>query len=130
MEHRKHERKAVAMDAVIACTRFGLIRGEISDLGLGGLYIKAETSIVPIGSEVSVTFQPGTDVCGSCLTLKGRVSHQSLHGFGIAFHELDTPCRQALDEFLPNMPPAPMRAMPALRAICSSLLADMPRLVK
>ena len=117
MEQRQYERKAVAMDAVIACTRFGLIRGEIADLCQGGLYIKAETSIVPLGSEVSVTFQPGTDICRSCLTVKGRVSHQSLQGFGVAFDEMDTPCRQALDEFLPRMPTVPPRAMPALRAL-------------
>lgn len=117
MEHRKHERKAVAMDAVVACTRFGLIRGQITDLGFGGLYIKAETSIVPIGSEVSVTFQPSADICCNCLTVKGTVSHQSLHGFGIAFGALDAPCRQILDQFLPGMPEAPTRAMPALRAI-------------
>ena len=117
MEQRQHERKAVAMDAVIACTRFGLIRGEIIDLSHGGLYIRAETSIVPLGSEVSVTFQPGTDIHRSCLTLKGRVSHQSLQGFGVAFDMIDSPCRQALDAFLPGMPAVPSRAMPALRAI-------------
>ncbi len=117
MEQRKYERKVVAMDAIIACTRFGLLRGEITDLCLGGLYIRAETSIVPLGSHVSVTFRPGSGVCRGCLTLSGRVSHQSLQGFGIAFDAMDGAPRQALDALLPGMPNAPARAMPALRAL-------------
>ena len=69
MEQRTDDRKAVSFDAVVGCPRFGLIRGRIVDLGLGGLYIRAETSIVPIGARVSVTFQPGEDICGDCLSI-------------------------------------------------------------
>jgi hypothetical protein len=117
MEQRRVERKMVSMDAVIACARFGLIRGRIVDLGMGGGYIKAETSIVPIGSEVTVTFQPDSALCSDCLTVNGRVSHQSLHGFGIEFHGLDRQCEWVLRNFLPGMPPVPARAAPVLRAI-------------
>ena len=57
MEQRNCERKIVSLDAVVSCERFGLIRGCITDLAHGGLYIRAETSIVPIGAEVTVTFK-------------------------------------------------------------------------
>ena len=117
MEQRTDDRKAVSFDAVVGCPRFGLIRGRIVDLGLGGLYIRAETSIVPIGARVSVTFQPGDDICGDCLSIQGSVAHQSLHGFGIAFDSLDADCRAALDRLLPMMPEVPFRAAPVLRAI-------------
>lgn len=117
MEQRTHERKAVSLHAVVGCRRFGLIRGEIVDLAMGGLYVSAETSIVPIGAPVSVTFQPGEDVCSNCLTVKGRVSHQSLQGFGIVFDELDDQCREVLQRLLPTRPPVPLKAAPVLRAI-------------
>lgn len=116
MEQRINERKAVSLDAVVGCPRFGLIRGRIIDLGLDGLYISAQTSIVPIGAEVTVTFQPGADICDECMIVQGRVSHQSLQGFGIEFSRLDESCRSALQRLLPMMPPAPERAAPALRA--------------
>lgn len=117
MEQRLDERKAVALDAVIACSRFGLIRGQIVDLGLGGAYVSANTSIVPLGSEVTLTFQPDSGLCDRCVTLKGEVRHQSLQGFGIAFVDLDVDCRQLLQQWLPSMPPVPARAAPVLRAI-------------
>lgn len=117
MEQRAFERKAVSLSAVVACPRFGLIRGEIVDLGMGGMYVSAETSIVPIGADVTVTFQPGGDICNDCVTVRGRVSHQSLQGFGIEFDDLDAPCRKALGRLLPGMPPVPRKAPRALRAI-------------
>jgi hypothetical protein len=117
MDQRTDERKAVSLDAVIGCPRFGLLRGRIVDLALGGLYIKVETSIVPIGAEVTVTFQPGGDVANDCLSIKGRVAHQSLHGFGIAFDGLEPHCRVALERLLPTMPVVPPKAIPVLRAI-------------
>lgn len=116
MEQRNSERKAVSLDAVIACSRFGLIRGRIRDLASEGLYVSAETSIVPIGSDVSVTFQPGTGICEGCLTFKGRVSHQSLQGFGIEFQDVDSQCAGLLNEMLMSLPPVPQYAVPVLRA--------------
>lgn len=117
MEQRSSERKAVSLEAVVGCPRFGLIRGRIVDLGLGGLYIRAETSIVPIGAIVTVTFQPAEGICGDCMSLKGRVSHQSLHGFGIEFEALEPGCLEVLQRLLNVMPPAPAKAAPVLRAI-------------
>jgi hypothetical protein len=117
MEHRKSERKAVSLDAVIGCTRFGLIRGRIVDLGPDGLYISAQTSIVPLGAEVTVTFMPGEEICPGCLSVKGRVRHQSLEGFGVEFSSPEPRCREALERLLPTMPPTPYRAAPLLRAI-------------
>lgn len=117
MEQRNADRKTVSMDAVVGCPRFGLLRGRIVDIGLGGLYVKAETSIVPIGAEVTVTFQPDEAGTGGCMSLKGRVAHQSLHGFGIRFDELDAECRDMLSRLLPMMPPVPRRAPPVLRAV-------------
>ena len=117
MEQRTFERKAVSLDAVIGCTRFGLLRGRIIDLALGGLYISVETSIVPIGAEVTVTFQPGGSLDSDCLSVRGRVSHQSLHGFGIAFDDLEPCSRDVLDRLLMSWPPVPQRAAPVLRAI-------------
>ena len=52
-----------------------------------------------------------------CLTIKGRVAHQSLHGFGIEFDELEPYCRVVLERLLPTMPSVPLRAVPVLRAI-------------
>ncbi|HXK55900.1 MAG TPA: PilZ domain-containing protein [Gammaproteobacteria bacterium] len=117
MEQRNWDRKAVSLDAVVGCPRFGLIRGRIADLAHGGLYIRAETSIVPIGAEVTVTFQPNEGVCNRCLSIRGRVAHQSLHGFGISFDQLDPHCQETLDRLLPQMPPVQMRAAPAIRAM-------------
>lgn len=117
MEQRSNVRKAVSFDAVIACTRFGMIRGRIVDLAEGGLYIKAETSIVPLDAAVTVTFQPDDEICNRCLSVEGRVVHQSLHGFGIRFDELDPACNEALGRLLPLMPDSPRRAMPVLRAV-------------
>jgi hypothetical protein len=117
MEQRSSERKAVSLDAVVGCARFGLIRGRIVDLGLDGLYIRAETSIVPIGAVVTVTFQPVEGRCGDCLSLKGRVRHQSLHGFGIEFDTLEPGCLGVLQRMLLVMPPLPSKAAPVLRAI-------------
>ena len=117
MEQRNSERKEVSIDAVVACTRFGLIRGEIVDMGIGGLYIRAETRIVPIGSDVSVTFQPGAEIWKGCLTLEGRVSHQSLQGFGIAFGDISTECLASLETLLLDRPTVPQCAPPALRAV-------------
>lgn len=116
MEQRKGDRKAVSLDAVVTCPRFGLIRGRIIDLDHGGLYIRAETRIVPIGAEVTVTFQPGDEICDACLSIQGRVAHQSLQGFGIAFDAVDATCGDALDRLLPTMPAVPTRALPVLRA--------------
>ena len=113
MEQRSGERKAVSLDAVVACARFGLIRGRIVDLGLGGLYIEAQTSIVPIDAEVSVTFRSGDD----WLKIKGRVRHQSLQGFGIRFDAPDADCLQALQRLLPTMPRVPAKAAPVLRMV-------------
>lgn len=117
MEHRNCERKTVSLDAVIGCPRFGLIRGRIVDLGLDGLYIRANTSIVPIGAEVTVTFMPGEEICPGCLSIKGRVCHQSLQGFGVGFSSPEPRCREALERLLPAMPPTPAKAMPLLRAV-------------
>ena len=117
MEQRCSERKAVSLDAVVGCARFGLIRGRIVDLGLGGLYIEAETSIVPIGARVTVTFQPGQQICRDCLTVNGRVRHQSLQGFGIEIEYPDEDCLGALQRLLPAMPTVPLRAAPVLRLI-------------
>lgn len=117
MEQRRSERKAVSLDAVVGCARFGLIRGRIVDFGLGGLYIRAETSIVPIGAVVTVTFQPVEGISGDCMSLKGRVSHQSLQGFGIEFGNLKPECLGVLQRLLQVMPPVPVKAAPVLRAI-------------
>lgn len=116
MEQRNSDRKMVSLDAVVGCSRFGLIRGEIVDLAEGGLYVRAETSIVPIGAAVTVTFQPGEEVCRHCLSIQGRVAHQSLQGFGIEFDALDVSCSDALSRLLPTMPSAPTGGMPLLRA--------------
>lgn len=118
MGQRAGERKAVSFGAIVSCSRFGMIRGVITDIGDGGLYVSAETSIVPIGSDVSVTFQPECALCeGAAITVRGRVSHQSLQGFGIVFEALEPHCRAALARLLPEMPLAPEFAYPALRAM-------------
>ncbi len=117
MGQRTEGRKSVSLDAVVSCQRFGLIRGRIIDLASGGLYVKAETSIVPIGAAVTVTFQPGEDFAGGCLSVKGRVAHQSLHGFGIEFDALEPACREVVERLLAGAADAPVRAFPVLRAI-------------
>lgn len=117
MEQRNGERKTVSLDAVIGCQRFGLIRGRIVDLGLDGLYIRAETSIVPIGAEVVVTFQPVERYCNGCLSMKARVSHQSLEGFGVEFIARQPDGHEVLERFLPSMPPVPAKAAPVLRIL-------------
>lgn len=96
MEQRSSRRKPISLDAVVGCARFGLIRGRIVELGLDGMYVEAETNIVPIGAEVTVTFQPSDGVCSDCLSVTGRVSHQSPQGFGVELDPPDPRCREFL----------------------------------
>lgn len=115
MVDRRAERKVVSLDAVVSCPRFGMIRGKVVDLSESGMYVSAETSIVPIGAVVSVTFQPDCELCEGVLTVRGSVRHQSLQGFGIEFESLETHCREVLDDFLPGRPAVADYALPALR---------------
>lgn len=117
MEQRNGDRKAVALDAVVVCPCFGLLRGEIVDLAAGGMYIQAETSIVPIGAEVSVNFQPGAEICAHCLSARCEVVHQNPHGFGVRFVGLDAECRSALAALLPASPPGAVRSTRLQRAL-------------
>lgn len=117
MANRAQVRRQVEIEAVISCPRFGLLRGTITDLSEGGLYIHADTVIVPLDAEVSVTFTPKCRLCADALTVNGRVRHQSLQGFGIAFDGLAADCRMVLAAYLPAMPRAPAHAYPVLRAL-------------
>jgi hypothetical protein len=94
------------------------MKGLITDLSLGGLYFKAATAIVPIGAEVSVTFQPQHETSAACLTLVGRVVHQSLRGFGIVFDD-DMPgtCRCVLGELLLERQPVAEQPRPLQSAV-------------
>lgn len=116
MEQRSDVRKAVRLPAVVHSDRFTRLKGEVCDLGAGGLYICAETVIVPIGASLSVTFEvmhPRPDV----FELPGMVRHQSLHGFGIAFEDIDEDMRSRLAAFLSAMPEDSRGAAPsALRS--------------
>ncbi|MCB1774208.1 MAG: hypothetical protein KDI88_11375 [Gammaproteobacteria bacterium] len=100
MEQRDLESNPLRLDAVVACTRFGLIRGNITRIDSNGLYIEARTSIVPIDAEVSVTFQPRQSLSDACVSLQGVVSHQNPCGFGITFTDVPAACRKALDALL------------------------------
>jgi hypothetical protein len=97
MEQHDLESNPIRLDAVVACTRFGLIRGSITQIDGDGLYIEARTSIVPINAEVSVTFQPQQSLSDACVSLQGVVSHQNPRGFGITFTDVPPACRKALD---------------------------------
>lgn len=116
MEYRRNGRKPISLDAVVGCARFGLIRGRIVEVGLQELYIKADARLVPVGAEVTVTFQPSDGICSDCLSVSGRVSHQNVHGFGV---KLDAPgprCREFLLRHLPVVPKARLKTVPELRA--------------
>ena len=117
MIERTGNRRATSLDAVIGCPRFGMIRGTITDIGDGGLYVSAETRIVPIGSKVSVTFNPNPGQYDQPITVDGCVVHQSLQGFGIAFDDLTPVCRDALTRCLPQMSMLPEHACPVLRML-------------
>lgn len=117
MEHRRNGRKPISLDAVVGCARFGLIRGRIVEVGLEELYIKANSGLVPIGAEVTVTFQPGDGICSDCLSVSGRVSRQNPHGFGVALDAPDARCREFLLRHLPVVPKARLKAVPELRAL-------------
>jgi len=100
MEQHDLESNSIRLDAVVACTRFGLIRGSITQIDGEGLYIEAQTSIVPIDVEVSVTFQPQQTLSDACVSLKGVVSHQNPRGFSISFTDVPPACREALELLL------------------------------
>jgi hypothetical protein len=117
MTERALVRRRVNIDAVISCPRFGMLRGTITDLCEDGLYIRADTIIVPIDARVSVTFTLSETPREEALTVTGQVRHQSLHGFGIAFDGLEARCRAVLTAYLPAMPRVPAHAYPVLRAM-------------
>jgi len=117
MEHRRNGRKPISLDAVVGCSRFGLIRGRIVEVGPDELYIKADASLVPVGAEVTVTFQPGDGVCSDCLSVNGHISRQNAYGFGVALDAPGPRCREFLLRHLPVVPKARLRAVPELRAL-------------
>jgi hypothetical protein len=100
MEQHDLESNPIRLDAVIACTRFGLIRGSITQIDADRLYVEARASIVPINAEVSVTFQPQRSLSDACVSLQGVVSQQNPRGFAITFTEVPPACREALDSLL------------------------------
>ena len=117
MEHRRNGRKPISLDAVVGCARFGLIRGRIVEVGPEELYIKADAGLVPIGAEVTVTFQPSDGICSDCLSVSGRVNRQNPHGFGVKLDAPDPRCREFLLRHLPVVPKARLKAVPELRAL-------------
>ena len=72
---------------------------------------------MPIGAEVTVTFQPSDGVCSDCLSVSGRVSRQNPHGFGVELDAPDPRCREFLLRHLPVVPKARLKAVPELRAL-------------
>jgi len=100
MEQQDVESNPIRLDAVVACTRFGLIRGSITQIDSDGLHIEAQTNIVPIDVEVSVTFQPQQTLSDACVSLKGVVSQQNPRGFSISFTDVPPACREALELLL------------------------------
>ena len=91
MERRAYQRTPVAVEAVVACPRFGLIRGTIADIGPDGAYVEVPRPMVPIDVDVTVTFQPEADA--DSVTLFGHVRHQNDRGFGLVF---DAACAEGL----------------------------------
>ena len=116
MEQRAAGRRPVDLDAVVVCPRFGLLRAVIVDLGPGGVRIRAETNIVPIGAEVTISFRPDQSPQCECLAFRGSVVHQSDHGFGIRFAGIDPDVRKALARVLERATPPPVDRAPRLRA--------------
>lgn len=102
MEQQNSERNPVCLDSVVTCTRFGMIRGCIRSVGAEEVYVEAKTSLVPIGAEVSVTFQPVQLVSNACVSFKGIVSRQDLRGFSIRLVDVPPACRCALDRLMGN----------------------------
>jgi hypothetical protein len=100
MDQQKTERNSVSLDTVVTCTRFGMIRGRMKELGPDTMFIEARSSIVPIGADVSVTFQPAQLVSNACVSLKGVVMHQDDRGFGVKFVDVPPACRRALDRLM------------------------------
>lgn len=107
MEQRAAVRQPVRIDAVVVCPRFGLLRAVIVDLGPGGVGVRAETNIVPIGAEVTVSFCSDRLPQGSSLALRGAVVHQSVHGFGVRFSGLDPDVRRVLARLSESAVPPP-----------------------
>lgn len=108
MEQRAAGRQSVDLDAVVVCPRFGLLRAVIVDLGPGGVRVRAETNIVPIGAEVTISFRPDSSPQGDSLAFRGAVVHQSDHGFGVRFANLDPEVRRVLARLLATAAPHPV----------------------
>jgi hypothetical protein len=99
------------LDAVVVCPRFGLLRAVIVDLAPGGVRLRAETNIVPIGAEVTVSFRPDRSPEGASLAFRGAVVHQSDHGFGVRFAGVDAELRRVLAGLLESAAPPPVERM-------------------
>ena len=108
MEQRAAGRQPVDLDAVVVCPRFGLLRAVIVDLAPGGARVRVETNIVPIGAEVTISFRPDRSPHCDCLAFRGAVVHQSDHGFGVRFSNLDPEVRRALARLLETAAPLPV----------------------
>jgi hypothetical protein len=122
VEQRAAGRQPVDLDAVVVCPRFGLLRAVIVDLGPGGVRVRAETNIVPIGAEVSVSFRPDRSPDGRSLAFRGSVVHQSVHGFGIRFCNLDPEVRRMLARLLEGGAPLPVARASRQRATRGGLV--------
>jgi len=104
MEQRKNERKSMGHDAVVSCPQFGLFRGQIENLSLFGMYVKATTVNMCLRVPVTITFQPEVENLSESCSVEGVVVHQDNQGFGVCFSDLKESHQLMLQDVLSKQP--------------------------
>ncbi len=118
MEHRYTERKQMAINVVVSCARFGLVRGRTVDIGCGGMFVETDCIVMPLNAPVTVSFDPSGAGGLACVQVKAMVVHQRAGGFGLMFDDLEPACRELLRGLLGNQVTTPVYA-PAPRRVAN-----------
>ena len=100
LEHRWSRRKQVKLDAFIFHRLAGLIRANILNLGLEGVFIDAGCQTLPPQSSVELTFALHGNDLRTIHQMEALVIHQAHNGYGLMFKDFRHSAFQAIKAML------------------------------
>ncbi len=100
LEHRWSKRKQVCLDTIVFHRPFGLLRAEILDIGLEGVFIRGEHLKLPCPAIVELTFALDGDSKRSISHMEAIVIHHSRQGYGLMFKDFRFEAFQVLKDML------------------------------